>query len=708
MDKMKEGFSRGARRVRENVNYSFGLSERKNELGNIMHLEQRNQKIVSALKSTKQNLQNVIRSGNKDDSLEKRKRRLDDSALAQQLQSDANEISNVFKNENNPPVLANVMKGIGEALDAIGTERVLTEQYIERNILDAFGKYVEEEKFVSKMKDKLAKAVVNVEVAKKRKQGVHDENKAQEIQDECDGLQLKVENYKDNIYTAVFNLYSKQAEIATLFKELVNSQMEYHRSALQRFENLLPDIDRKIASYPKRPVFGCHLEDHLSFSKRSIAVVLEVCCTTLKRKFFHERGLFRVNGNNNRIRRMKAAFDAHEIGGILSDAEENNIDPHSICSVLKLYLRELPEPLLTNRLRLEWGFKIEFLTFRLEPEARFQQISDLLPTLPEANRLNLAYLMRFLQLMLLNEREIMMSIGNISIVFGPNLINAEGSESENMLGAKLVETFLTYADKLFPNDKFDFDGPIRLLSTSSCGGFDENSPRLNSVTSNNDSTSNVGKGVSFRRNTALLQTPPSRARPKCPAPPPPAANANAANIQLLTTLPEIVSQNSRAEETSSSLENLPNTLCKSPLAASSGSLSDNGTCNIEITDELNIEGNCNNTFAPPGRPPPPRNLRQVSSPTDSSQLSNSCTPNPNSRKEHEVLVPPPRKIVSKSILSTDENNRTVVHLENDTVQQQPSVTTSLNNTSAGTGPIPKPRIPAKPKTVPPSNETTKL
>lgn len=46
------------------------------------------------------------------------------------------------------------------------------------------------------MKDKLARAAVDVEVAKKRKQGAHDENKAQEIQDEYDGLQLKLENYK--------------------------------------------------------------------------------------------------------------------------------------------------------------------------------------------------------------------------------------------------------------------------------------------------------------------------------------------------------------------------------------------------------------------------------------------------------------------------------------------------------------------------------
>lgn len=38
--------------------------------------------------------------------------------------------------------------------------------------------------------------MVDVEVSRKRKNGNHDEAKAQEIQDEYDALQLKLDNYK--------------------------------------------------------------------------------------------------------------------------------------------------------------------------------------------------------------------------------------------------------------------------------------------------------------------------------------------------------------------------------------------------------------------------------------------------------------------------------------------------------------------------------
>lgn len=48
-----------------------------------------------------------------------------------------------------------------------------------------------------------------------------------------------------------------------------------------------------------------------------------------------------------------------------------------------------------------------------------------------------------------------MSVGNLSIVFGPNLIDAgSGTESENILGSKLVETLIINADFFFPNCNF--------------------------------------------------------------------------------------------------------------------------------------------------------------------------------------------------------------------------------------------------------------
>lgn len=55
--------------------------------------------------------------------------------------------------------------------------------------------------------------------------------------------------FKDSIFTDIFTLVSKETEIANVYKDLVLAQMEYHRTALQKLENVLPEIDRKIGTF---------------------------------------------------------------------------------------------------------------------------------------------------------------------------------------------------------------------------------------------------------------------------------------------------------------------------------------------------------------------------------------------------------------------------------------------------------------------------
>ncbi len=44
----------------------------------------------------------------------------------------------------------------------------------------------------------------------------------------------------------------------------------------------------RAAVYAHRPVFGCALDDHLRYSGRRIALVLEVCCAALVELGLHE------------------------------------------------------------------------------------------------------------------------------------------------------------------------------------------------------------------------------------------------------------------------------------------------------------------------------------------------------------------------------------------------------------------------------------
>lgn len=63
----------------------------------------------------------------------------------------------------------------------------------------------------------------------------------------------------------------------------------------------------------------------------------------------NEEGLFRIPGSTSKVKKLKSALDA----GIIS-IDEFSRDPHTVCTLLKLYLRDLPEPLLTFALYNEW------------------------------------------------------------------------------------------------------------------------------------------------------------------------------------------------------------------------------------------------------------------------------------------------------------------------------------------------------------------
>ncbi|EJD74469.1 RhoGAP domain-containing protein [Loa loa] len=736
MEKMREGLQRRARRMQENLQQSVGLSEKKDELQSVSHVEQRNQKIILAVKNTRQNLQNCIRSVNREEAIDKRKRRLDEFGLWQQLLTDAKELENVYP-RSQPSVLADTLKLYGDAMGVILEERVLTDQLIEKSVLDAFGKYMDDDKILSKAKEKLARTVVDVEVSRKRKQGNHDESKAQEIQDEYDGLQLKLESYKDNIFTDIFILLSREAEIAGIYKELITAQMEYHRTALQKLENILPEIDRKIASYPNRPVFGCHLEDHLRCSNRSVALVLEVCCSILNYQGFQEKGLFRVSGNNNRIRRLKAAFDAHQINSSSLEIAEYINDPHSVCSVLKCYLRELPEPLMTHALHSEWVF-----IAKRDPDYRKEAIYRLLPSMPEANRYNLAYLIKFLNLILDYEEYTKMSVGNLSIVFGPNLIDAgNGTESENILGSKLVETLIVNANFFFPNYNFDYTSPLldsflqrKSDIINSFGSGDRMAARgtqgqqyigFRHAQSNNSSCKN---SVQLRNTTSVLQQTSQplsasstlRSRPKWPAPPPPVvgySNCNSNSNNCTTNHSNLC--NDSIEEMSSSLENLNNFISKSPSVASSDSMAEYGcTTNVEICDNFASQQMTRSYHETtrPLRPPPPRNVGRSSTPDGGFQTFTIDPVEHDNSQEVAKMLQPDLLRSRNSVeicrnapvpVACTKDNRTVVHLDTDACHQHAGTLSGAESYNT----LPKPPLPYKPKSIIDlnrPNEITKL
>ena len=59
----------------------------------------------------------------------------------------------------------------------------------------------------------------------------------------------------------------------------------------------------------------------------------------------HTEGLFRIPGNSHRQQRLKDAISQRRA----LDLETSEFTPHDVACVLKTFLSELPEPLLTDK-----------------------------------------------------------------------------------------------------------------------------------------------------------------------------------------------------------------------------------------------------------------------------------------------------------------------------------------------------------------------
>lgn len=127
-------------------------------------------------------------------------------------------------------------------------------------------------------------------------------------------------------------------------------------------------------------------------------------------------------------------------------------DMHVVASVLKSYLRELPEPLLTYRLYEN------FIAASRQPteQARLNALWEAIHLLPDANFQNLRYLIKFLSTLTQNQSTNKMTPSNLAIVIAPNLLWAadESTFDMNITTAVncVVESLIKHADWFFKDD----------------------------------------------------------------------------------------------------------------------------------------------------------------------------------------------------------------------------------------------------------------
>jgi len=131
-----------------------------------------------------------------------------------------------------------------------------------------------------------------------------------------------------------------------------------------------------------------------------------------KEEYLTTIGIFRQSGNQMKINEYKQILN--ESGGELN---LTNAHCHDLTGLLKHFLRELPEPLISTKLYHSYraAAKIE------DNEERSELLNSLTLLLPDANQSLLAYLLKYLFLLSTYHEKNKMDMNNISICLAPTV-----------------------------------------------------------------------------------------------------------------------------------------------------------------------------------------------------------------------------------------------------------------------------------------------
>ncbi|XP_039193232.1 rac GTPase-activating protein 1 [Crotalus tigris] len=165
------------------------------------------------------------------------------------------------------------------------------------------------------------------------------------------------------------------------------------------------------------------LGDFVPLTTPMIPSILVHCVNEIERRGLNETGLYRISGCDRTVKDLKEKFLRGKTVPLFSRVE----DIHAICGLLKDFLRNLKEPLLTFRLNKDFMEAAEIIDEDNSVAAMYQTVGEL----PQANRETLAFLMIHLQ-RVAQSPDTKMDISNLAKVFGPTIVGHAVSDPDPM------------------------------------------------------------------------------------------------------------------------------------------------------------------------------------------------------------------------------------------------------------------------------------
>ncbi|KAF9439318.1 hypothetical protein BGZ76_003848 [Entomortierella beljakovae] len=257
----------------------------------------------------------------------------------------------------------------------------------------------------------------------------------------------KREQYYETSYQAMQNMIKERGtSCASCLMAYVNGERDNMASFKDDIDRLsdvvecikpLGDMDqicmtfvKDINSHPKtvnyvnyyqksisESIFGTSLTDYVRKYQHAIPLVIIKCSEAIDRSGLRREGIYRVSGRHAQIMKLRKQFEQNEEAVDLTDPAFSD-DCASIAAVLKVYLRELPEPLFPFPLN-------ERIAYSGIPDknARLMELKGRLKLLPDCNIDTLQYLIQHLRRVSAHVEDNKMTLENLSMIFTPAIFH---------------------------------------------------------------------------------------------------------------------------------------------------------------------------------------------------------------------------------------------------------------------------------------------
>ncbi|NWR92337.1 RHG25 protein, partial [Furnarius figulus] len=210
-----------------------------------------------------------------------------------------------------------------------------------------------------------------------------------------------------------------------------------------------------LSTAEREAVFGQHLAETMAYEQKfgqpQVPILVQKCAEFILEHGLSEEGIFRLPGQDNLVKQLRDAFDAGE-----RPSFDRDTDVHTVASLFKLYLRELPEPVVP------WAQYEDFLlcgqALDADETKGHQELLKQLSLLPRDNYNLLSYICRFLHEIQLNSSVNKMGVDNLATVIGVNLIRPKIEDPATIMRGtpqvqKVMTVMISDHTNLFPPAK---------------------------------------------------------------------------------------------------------------------------------------------------------------------------------------------------------------------------------------------------------------